>query len=356
MRSMNWQGAEKVRMARRQAAPTETPELPTARLREAETPWAAPAKAAFLSAFHAGRLPHALLLHGSRGAGQSGLALWAAQAALCDIPLDAPCGRCPSCELFLAGNHPDLRAVTVEDKATVIKVEQVRELCGALALTSYRGGRKVGVLDPADKMNINAFNALLKTLEEPSQETLLVLAVTQLDRLPRTVVSRCQRIRVPNPATPAALEWLTSEQPGEDWQLLLDLAGGAPLAALELARTGATRLADEMKSALTGRRFDPLVLAQEWSRDRPADRLRWLEHWLESSLRSGLGRGSDVVNNNRHTPLPSSGAGVNITAAFRLLDQTRETRRLLEGSLNTQLLFEDLLVGLAEAIAGRSAG
>jgi len=343
-------------MARRQSAPAETQELPAARLGEAETPWAGPVKAAFLSALHAGRLPHALLLHGSPGAGQSGLALWAAQVALCDNPREAPCGRCASCELFLAGNHPDLRAVTVEDKATVIKVEQVRELCGALALTSYRGGRKVGLLDPADKMNINSFNALLKTLEEPPEETLLVLAVTQLERLPRTVISRCQRIRIPNPAGHEALAWLEREQPGEDWSLLLDLAGGAPLAALELARTGATSLADEMKSALSGRRFDPLGLAQEWSRDRPADRLRWLEHWLESALRAGLGRGSDVVNNNRHIPLPSSGAGVNITAAFRLLDQTRETRRLLEGSLNTQLLFEDLLVGLAEAVTGRTAG
>jgi len=205
-------------------------------------------------------------------------------------------------------------------------------------------------------MNINSFNALLKTLEEPPEETLLVLAVTQLERLPRTIVSRCQRIRISNPAASAAVAWLEYEQPGEDWSLLLDLAGGAPLAALGLARTGTTRLADEMKSALSGRRFDPLSLAQEWSRDRPADRLRWLEHWLESGVRAGLGQGSDVVNNNRHIPLPSSGAGVNITAAFRLLDQTREARKLLEGSLNTQLLFEDLLVGLAEAIAGRSAG
>ena len=343
-------------MARRQPAPVEAAGPPAARLGEAHSPWVEPAKTALLAAFRAGRLPHALLLHGAPRAGQSGLALWAAQVALCDTPQDAPCGRCASCELFLAGSHPDLRTVTVEDKATVIKVEQVRELCGALALTSYRGGRKVGVLDPADRMNINSFNALLKTLEEPSEDTLLVLAVTHVERLPRTIVSRCQRIRVPNPATRAAMEWLEREEPGEDWPLLLSLSGGAPLAALDLARAGVAELVEGMKSALSGRRFDPLRLAQEWSRDRPAERLKWLEHWLESSIRAGLGQGSDAVNDNRQIHLPSSEASVNITAAFRLLDQTRESRTLLEGSLNTQLLFEDLLVGLAEAVACRSAG
>ena len=205
-------------------------------------------------------------------------------------------------------------------------------------------------------MNINSFNALLKTLEEPSEETLLVLAVTHVERLPRTIVSRCQRVRVPNPATRVALDWLEREEPGEDWPLLLSLSGGAPLAALDLARAGVAGLVEEMKSTLSARRFDPLRLAQEWSRDRPAERLKWLEHWLESSIRAGLGQGSDAVNDNRQIHLPSSEASVNITAAFRLLDQTRESRTLLEGSLNTQLLFEDLLVGLAEAVAGRNAG
>jgi len=325
-------------------------------LGEAEAPWLAPARAALLSALRAGRLPHALLLHGSPGAGQSGLALWAAQAALCDVPPDAPCGRCASCQLFLAGNHPDLRTVSVEDKATVIRVDQVRELCGALALTSFRGGRKVGILDPAEKMNINSFNALLKTLEEPPEDTLLVLAVARLDQLPRTIVSRCQRVRLPNPPAKVAQAWLEQQEPDEDWSLLLSLAGGAPLAALELARGNVAELAESMASDLSGRRFDPLGLALAWSRDRPAERLKWLEHWLESGIREGLGPGSDVVNDNRHILLPSTGVGVNITAAFRLLDQTREARTLLEGSLNTQLLFEDLLVRLAEALAGRSGG
>ncbi len=341
-------------MGRRLSAPPEAGDLPVARLGEAAAPWLVPARAAILSALRAGRLPHALLLHGSPGAGQSGLALWVAQLALCDSPQDGPCGRCASCSLFLAGNHPDLRAVSVEDKATVIRVDQVRELCGALALTSYRGGRKVGILDPADRMNINSFNALLKTLEEPSEDTLLILAAARLDRLPRTIVSRCQRVRVPNPSASVGRAWLEREKPGEDWTLLLSLAGGAPLAALELARGNVAELAGSMASDMSGRRFDPLGLALAWSRDRPAERLMWLERWLESGIRDGLGQGSDVVNDNRHILLPSTGTGVNITAAFRLLDQTREARKLLDGSLNTQLLFEDLLVGLAEALAGRS--
>lgn len=344
-------------MARRSAPPLETAgPRPAELLAQAATPWTEGARGALLTARDQGRLPHAVLLHGGEGAGQSGVALWAAQLALCDDPSPVPCGACAACTLFLAGNHPDLHSVGLDDKAKFIKVEQVRNLCAELGLTSYRGGRKVGIIDPANRMNINSFNALLKTLEEPSENTLLLLVASALDRLPKTVVSRCQRIPIPNPPLTESAAWLEAAEPGHDWPLLLDLAGGAPLRALALAREGTGALAAEMAAAIEEGRLDPLRLADEWSRDRPAERLAWLEHWLGKTIRATLGGPSDAVNNNRDMRLPSRQWGVNITTAFRLLDRVRDARRLLESSLNAQLLFEDLLVGLAEALAGREPG
>ena len=324
-----------------------------ARLEIAAAPWLDALRERLTGVHRAGRLPHALLIHGTAGSGQSALAAWAAQLVLCDRVHEAPCGACAGCTLYLAGNHPDLNVLTVEDKATEIKIDQIRRLSERLALTSFRGGYKVGIIDPADRMNRNSFNALLKTLEEPPANTLLVLAAARIDHMPATVGSRCQRLRIPTPTAEVSLSWLRANGHGTGGLRLLKLAAGAPLAALELAQGGAGDLADEMAAALApGVIRDPLGLANAWARDRPRQRLAWLEAWLEAGIRS-LAVGSDAINNKCDFGLPLPGAGVNIQAAFTLLDRVRETRLALDGPLNAQLLFEDLLVGIAEALAGR---
>jgi DNA polymerase-3 subunit delta' len=326
------------------------------RLVPARAPWLAAARQRLADARSSGRLPHGILLHGLPGAGQSPLALWAAQLALCESHSEVPCGRCGGCVLFLAGNHPDFHALDVEDNASFIKVDQIRDLCGKLAMRSYRGHHKVGLIDPADKMNVNSNNALLKTLEEPPEDTVLLLVASRTDRLAPTVVSRCQKIRIATPGRADAIDWLTGVQRRDDWPSLLALAAGAPLKAVELADSGALDLAREMAADLkpdSPGGFDPLALADSWSKDRPADRLAWLEHLVQSWIRRASL--SDVVNNNRDNALPSPPPRLNMKAAFELLDRVREARTLQEGPVNSLLLFEDLLVGFAEAFAGGSA-
>lgn len=325
-------------------------------LQTANAPWLAPLQERLASAYRTGRLPHALLLHGTAGSGQSALAAWAAQLVLCDRPDAAPCGACASCVLYMAGNHPDLSMLTLEDKASEIKIDQVRALSERFTLTSFRGGYKAAIIDPADKMNRSSFNALLKTLEEPSKDTLLVLAAGRIDHMPPTIGSRCQRLRIPTPARTMALAWLDEAKAGTgpSWGRLLKMSAGAPLAALMLANEGADELAEEMATALgDGAVRDPLGLAAGWFKDRPAQRLAWLEAWLQGGIRA-LAGGSDTVNNKCDFGLPLPGAGLNIRSAFILLDRVRATRAALDGPLNAQLLFEDLLVGMTEALAGRA--
>ena len=326
------------------------------RLAAANAPWLAPARSQLLGARQAGRLPHGVVLHGLPGIGQSALALWAAQMALCEDLPHAPCGSCGGCQLFLAGNHPDLHLVELEEEASLIKVDQIRELCSKLSMRSYRGHAKVGVIDPSELMNINSNNALLKTLEEPPEDTLLLLAASRTDRLAPTVMSRCQKIRVATPDRATALQWLSGVDRRTDWPPLLALAAGAPLRALELGASGAAELASEMAALLGSGRpgaFDPLALADAWSKDRPAERLSWLEHLVEAWIRQGAL--SDVVNNNRDNGLPSPPPRLNMRAAFALLERVREARALQEGPANTLLVFEDLMVAFAEALAGGSA-
>ncbi|MCU0975690.1 MAG: DNA polymerase III subunit delta' [Steroidobacteraceae bacterium] len=333
-------------------APEVVPDIPE-RLAVADAPWLAPTRQRLQAAWRSGRFPHALLLVGRAGLGQSELALWVAQLALCEAADGRPCGGCGACVLFRSGNHPDLHRVTLEDDSKVVKVDQIRALSAVLAMRSYRGGYQVGIVDPADALNTNAFNALLKTLEEPSEQTLLVLVASRPSVLPATIVSRCLRLPMPVPTAAVAGTWLARRRPGTDWEQVLALAQGAPLAALDLAEAGVAELGPALARDLSqvgSAGFDPWRLAEAWHKDRPGERLLWIEHWVTGWLREALAAG-DAVNNNRSSGLPRAAAGTNMGPVFAFLDRLRAARAAVEGPLNTQLLLEDLLVAMGEAFA-----
>lgn len=208
-------------------------------------PWLAAAEARLDEYAAGGRQPHALLFAGPRGLGKRDLALREAAALLCLAAGRPACGRCRSCALLVSGAHPDFRRVTFEanDKGVLRKeivVDQVRELIAALQLTHGLSSRKVAVIHPAEALNRSAANALLKTLEEPAGDAVLLLVCNDVTRLPATVRSRCQVIdvRLPEPADAEA--WLTAScaiDP-DAARLALESAGGSPLLAEELVRNG----------------------------------------------------------------------------------------------------------------------
>src|SRR5215475_7988935 len=167
--------------------------------------WLAAAMTALGTAHEQGRMPHALLIHEAPGTGGDWLATWAAALVLCERGKAAPCGDCTACRRIASLHHPDVNWVRLQEDSRQIRIEQVRELAAELALTSHSGGYKVAILTPADALNRFAANALLKTLEEPSPRTLLILVATQPSRLPPTVISRCQRLRVRAPERATAV-------------------------------------------------------------------------------------------------------------------------------------------------------
>src|SRR6185437_12525925 len=193
--------------------------------------WLGPEIARLRSAYASGRLSHALLIHEAPGVGGEWLAGWAARLVLCSNRAEAPCERCASCQRAAQEQHPDLALVRPLDTSTQIRIEQVRELSAELALTAHQGGYKVGILSPADSMNRFAANALLKTLEEPSQGTLLILVVSQPSRLPATILSRCQRVRVRAPEQAEAIGWLEATRGPGDWGRVLAVLGPQPMTA-----------------------------------------------------------------------------------------------------------------------------
>jgi DNA polymerase-3 subunit delta' len=177
------------------------------------------------------KTPHAILLSGQQGIGKWHFAESLADYLLCLTPkADLACGQCRSCQLRLAGTHPDKKWCIPDEPGKAIKIDQVRELSSFIAKTSQQGGKKVVLLGPVEQLNINSANALLKSLEEPAGDTILILVTHVLSGVMATIRSRCQLLPLASPSTAVALEWLHKLQV-EDASTLLRLSGGAPLIA-----------------------------------------------------------------------------------------------------------------------------
>ncbi len=247
-------------------------------------PWLGGAQRRMREALSRGRLPHSLLLLSAPGLGAEQLGNWIGAMALCESSERPPCGACASCVLLRAGSHPDWHVVRLEEDAQQIKVDQIRGLIESLSLSSYRGGYKVGIVEGAEALNANGANAFLKTLEEPTDRTLLVMIARPSHRLPATIASRCMRLHLRPPAQSVAVSWLESRRPGaRHWQVALALTGGAPLWALELEAAGLEALEEEMQETirqLSVGSIDVTLLADRWIRSDPLLRLIWLENWI----------------------------------------------------------------------------
>lgn len=319
----------------------------------ATAPWLASARAAIASAEAGGRLPHALLIQGIAGLGKAALAEWIARYALCEAPGADACGVCPSCRWVAAGNHPDLMRVGVEEDKKQIAVDSVRAMITALTLKSYRGRRKVALLQPADALNANGANALLKTLEEPSGSALLILVAARPERLPATVASRCQRIKVRPPTGPVAVEWLAAQRSGTDWSTPLALTAGAPLAALAWADIPQVEAEMAELPDLLGRGHPDIpALAERCQKHYPAERFRCIEHWIAGRIRYGLTAPPPA------DPARPDAARVrrrHVQALCRLLDETRRARALLNSNAAPAMLFEQVFVSLARELASLNA-
>jgi DNA polymerase-3 subunit delta' len=291
-----------------------------------------------------GTLPHALLVCGPGGLGKRALVEMFVRARLCETPQDGrACGSCRTCKLLAAGTHPDRMRVKLEPNPKTgvmrkeIVVDQIRELSARLAMSSQLDGWQVAVIDPADAMNAAAQNALLKTLEEPTEASLIVLVADQPWRLSATIRSRCQRIDLAAPPPGEALAWLHARGV-ESADAVLAAAGGNPGQAWLLAEQGGMQRRQEVARdllALAAGRADARAIGRTWSGDEPQQRLEQAARLLESTLRARA-RGESA----RFDP-----GWEDETMVARIAEANR-LRVLLNGPLRSDLALFDWLNGL----------
>jgi DNA polymerase-3 subunit delta' len=258
-------------------------------------PWLDPVKEQLASGLGAERLGHAPLIQGASGVGKRALADWLVRRILClESKERDPCGECRSCTLLEASTHPDFFDIGIPEDKREIPVDSIRDLIGRLQLTASLSPRRVGRVMPAEAMNRNAANALLKTLEEPAENAWLILVADQAGRLPATIRSRCQVISVRPPDQDEAMRWLEANSPdasAEERQQALILAGAAPLAARDLLEGEGLAFGHAIREGLAAlTRGKPLqqVLEEDWVKQAPLT-WRWLATWVGLALRARLG-------------------------------------------------------------------
>jgi len=192
-------------------------------------PWFQSTWSNLVDRFNQQTMPHALLFSGPEGLGALELAQSLSQLMLCQTPIDdVACHRCRSCQLLSAGTHPDLFMALPEGVGKQIKIDQVRAITQFIANTASQGGKKIIVISPVESLNHNASNALLKSLEEPAGDTVIILITEQESLLLPTIKSRCMRFIMRPPSFDVAQKWLIDEG-CSDQVYLLPEADNAPL-------------------------------------------------------------------------------------------------------------------------------
>lgn len=244
------------------------------------------------------RMPHAILLCGPEGIGLTKFAQAISMQMLClakEPESQHACGRCQSCQLYLAGSHPDINIIEPEESGKQLKIAQIRELIEYVTLKSFSGKSKIAILEPADAMNRATANALLKTLEEPPPQSMLFLLSHRPSKLPITIRSRCQRIDFEAAYDQTTRDWLQTQVTNTELSVeaLLGLAGGGPLKAQALLENEElacrNTLIRDLK-AIHKKKFDPVQIATNWQEIGLENILNWLMKIILDLIRIKLRR------------------------------------------------------------------
>lgn len=309
-------------------------------------------------------LPHAILLHGQQGIGKLAFARSLAQSLLCESPAatGVACGACAGCHWFSGGLHPDYRQIEPESLAEhtpeeqgsdkkgslQISVKEIRQLNDFICISSHRNGPKVVVIHPAEALNVNAANALLKNLEEPPPRTHFLLVSHRSHGLLATIKSRCRLLSLPKPEPAHALAWLKLQGVDQP-ELGLAQTGNSPLLAAQLESQDYWQPREHFLRQIGARRFDPLAVAEQ-VKDYPVQHVvGWLQKW-SYDLASSKYLGSVRFNPDHEAAVKVAAARSDGLEILRFHREMISQQRIVNHPLNPRLFIEQLLLGYAQLL------
>jgi len=303
-------------------------------------PWHETAWQQVIQMYQAQRIPHAILLSGIKGLGKRAFANNLVASLLCLQQTEQfeACGQCHSCQLLAAGTHSDHTLVAPEDDGKQIKIDQIRALKAGQTLMPKISNGKTVIISHADQMNLSAYNSLLKLLEEPQPNSVLILISENSQQLPITIKSRCQTIVIPVPDEELSLDWLNQHQTDHDkkaWQTLLKMVQGAPLQALEIQEQGIAQTQTIIKdiAILMKSQANPVQMAASWQQFDLKSVMYQIQSMMQAKIESLL-----LAEKTVSTLL--------IKQYWAISDCITDTIKLLssQNNLNKILLIEDFMV------------
>jgi len=317
------------------------------------------------AALESGRLAHALLFHGEERIGKRLVAKVLAQAVNCELeppmsPSDA-CGVCRSCHQIASGTHPDVTIFTATSGKG--ETEQTREIESRFIYRPLVGTRKIVILDNADLLRQEAANALLKTIEEPPPDSLIILVSSRPDSLLPTIRSRCQDIRFA-PLPIATVKEVLQRRRGlsePDAQFLAMISGGrlglaleADAAALRAERAAFLELVGREALESVGGLFE--VCAGVAKSEQAEAALEWLATWFRdlALVKTGSDR-ARLINMDCMEELDRLAARLPLDKILELAGCVESMEKGLERNLNKQLMLEGLLLRLRAALQSKAA-
>jgi DNA polymerase-3 subunit delta' len=308
------------------------------------------------------RVPTAFLLLGPEGVGKRALADVFAARLLCGAPRDGDaCGDCPSCTRVASGAHPDVRVVIRDEGRRDIRIEQVRELCRWLALQPLMAARKVAIVDGAHELNEHGQNALLRTLEEPPSDSVILLLATSASLLLPTVRSRCQVLRLDRLAPDLVARVLRARGlPSDRAELLAGLADGSPGRALGLDAEDVAKARSRIVAALPDlaalSAAEISSLAQELARGPLEAALAAAVAFYRDVLQVALGADALPIRSTGADAVVRAAAGRRPAAArLRQLEVVCDTLDLLGRNANRHLALETMLLLLRDLERGAAS-
>ena len=307
------------------------------------------------------RLAHAMLLTGPDSIGKLEFCLAYIQRLNCTNPTldDHACGECKDCHLFVANTHPDVRMINVNEiedvkKSEQIKVDDIRDINQFMTLSRQQGKYKIVCINNADTMNINAANALLKTLEEPPEFSILFLVSHRADSLLPTIRSRCQTWKFNLPNNEIALAWLNQQAEKANWDSILTLAAGRPLLAMSYQQSGLSdgraSFYHDLSQFLQGK--CKVTKVSFTHQNEQLERLViWQQAWCADLVRYHYDNQPITLENpDIRRSLHSLVGRVDLHLLFRFMDKLIEMRRFSSAPLNKRLFIEDMLIRCQEVL------
>jgi DNA polymerase-3 subunit delta' len=307
------------------------------------------------SAISTGRLHHAYLFLGSEGVGKRMIAMALSKAIHCVESNQDYCSRCVECVRITNGNHPDVRLIEPLPDKKEIGIQQIRELQRELNYRSFSGKRKIAIIDPAILMNLSAQNALLKTLEEPPVDSLIVLIATNAGALLPTLRSRCLWLSFAPLSSARVTAFLESQYglQADEAKLLGAMSMGSIGAAANLDKNELIekrRIWSNMLTSLKVGDYNAAIVAAEAlakNRDEALGFLKWAESWYRDLLiYDATQRPDELVNLDMLPQIEQQATKSSVECILSAFSQTNEAGASIQRNLNRRMVLEKLLFGV----------